>query len=60
MDYMYKMTMPKGSTRLFELVDNGIIDAVDLASMVSLWMTDEDLLEMLDSNELTERFEEYA
>ena len=43
--------------RLVELVQEGVIDANTLAIMVAKWMTEDDIEEMLDANELSERFE---
>ena len=39
-----------------ELVDNGIVSAEDLLTMALKYMSNDDVEDMLDTNELSERF----
>ena len=46
-----------------ELVDNGLVSAEDMLTMALKYMSTDDVEDMLDTNELSERFfedEEYA
>jgi hypothetical protein len=43
--------------RLIELVEDGIVDPMMALQMCAAWMTDADVAEMLDANELSERFD---
>ena len=43
--------------RLLELVDNGILNAEDLAIMVAQFLTNDEVEKMLDLNERTARFD---
>ena len=44
-----------------ELVDNGVVSAEDMLTMALKYMSTDDVADMLDCNELSERFmeEEY-
>ena len=44
--------------RLIELVEDGMVDPMMALQMCAAWMTDADVAEMLDANELSERFED--
>jgi len=44
--------------KLFELIEDGNLDPMMAVTMCAKWMTDDDVAEMLDANELSERFEE--
>jgi len=44
--------------RLLDMVEDGRLDALQAVKMMAQWMTDDDVGEMLDANELSERFEE--
>ena len=44
--------------KIVELVEDGIVDAKDMVTMCAKWMSEDDCAEMLDANELSERFEE--
>jgi len=43
--------------RLIELVEDGMVDPMMALQMCAAWMTDADVAEMLDANELSERFD---
>jgi len=43
--------------RLIELVEDGMVDPMMALEMCAAWMTDADVAEMLDANELSERFD---
>ena len=43
--------------RLLDLVEEGRIDAEEAVKMMAKWMADADVGEMLDANELSERFD---
>lgn len=42
--------------RLLEMVDEGILDPIKAIEMCVLWMSDSEVEEMMDVNELSERF----
>ena len=44
--------------RLIELVEDGNLDAAMAVTMCAKWMTDDEVAEMLDANELSDRFAE--
>ena len=44
--------------KLIELVEDGNLDPMMALTMCAKWMTDDEVAEMLDANELSERFEE--
>jgi hypothetical protein len=46
--------------RLIELVEDGMVDPVTAITMCAKWMTNDEIAEMLDQNELSERFMEEA
>ena len=46
--------------RLIELVEDGILDPVMAIQMCAKWMTNDEVGEMLDANELSARFQEDA
>ena len=58
----YFKHIPNSRDEAMELVDNGIISWEDLATMALKYMSTDDVEDMLDCNELSERFmdEEYA
>jgi hypothetical protein len=46
-----------------ELIDNGVVSAEDMLTMALKYMSTDDVADMLDCNELSERFmedEDYA
>ena len=51
---------PTGNSRdkTLELVEEGIVSAEDMLTMVLKYMSTDDVEDMLDCNELSERFEE--
>ena len=57
----YFKHIPNSRDTAIELVDNGIISWSDLATMALKYMSTDDVEDMLDCNELSERFlvEEY-
>ena len=44
--------------QLIELVEDGILDPMMAVTMCAKWMTNDEVGEMLDANELSERFME--
>jgi len=50
--------MSGGRDRLIELVEDGMLDPVMAVQMCARWMTDQEVDEMLDANELSDRFME--
>ena len=42
--------------RLIELVEDGILDPMMAVTMCAKWMTNDEVGEMLDANELSDRF----
>jgi hypothetical protein len=53
--------MSTGRDRLIELVEDGMLDPVQAVIMCAKWMTNSEVEEMLDANELIPRFmEEYG
>ena len=57
----YKRT-PDSRDKALELVENGYVSAEDMLTMALKYMSTDDVEDMLDCNELSERFteEEYA
>lgn len=57
----YKRT-PDARDKALELVEDGYVSAEDLLTMALKYMSTDDVEDMLDTNELSERFmdEEYA
>ena len=58
----YFKHIPNSRDKAMELVDNGYVSWEDLATMALKYMSTDDVEDMLDANELSERFmdEEYA
>ena len=52
--------MSDNRDRLIELVEDGMIDPMMALTMCAKWMTDDEVGEMLDANELSARFHEDA
>jgi|TARA_B110000977_G_scaffold187502_1_gene254697 hypothetical protein len=50
--------MADNRDKLIELVEDGNLDPMMALTMCAKWMTDDEVAEMLDANELSERFEE--
>lgn len=48
--------MSSARDRLIELVDDGMLDPYEAVLMCAKWMTNAEVEEMLDANELSERF----
>ena len=46
--------------KALELVEEGIVSAEDMLTMALKYMSTDDVEDMLDCNELSERFEEYV
>jgi len=46
--------------KALEMVDNGVVTAEDMLSMALSYMSNDDVEDMLDTNELSERFMEDA
>lgn len=44
--------------RLLEMVDDGNLDPMMALTMCLKWMSEDEVAEMMDANELSERFEE--
>ena len=44
--------------RLIELVEDGNLDPMMALTMCAKWMTNDEVGEMLDANELSDRFQE--
>ena len=42
--------------RLIELVEDGVLDPLMAVKMCAQWMTNDEVEEMLDANELSDRF----
>lgn len=53
------MANPRKQTdRLLEMVDDGNLDPMMALTMCVKWMSEDEVAEMMDANELSERFEE--
>jgi len=50
--------MADNRDKLIELVEDGNLDPMMALTMCAKWMSDDEVGEMLDANELSERFEE--
>ena len=59
---MYMRTQPNSRDKALELVDEGMVSAEDMLTMALKYMSTDDVADMLDCNELSERFmeEDYA
>ena len=53
----YKRT-PDARDKALELVEDGMVSAEDMLTMCLKYMSTDDVEDMLDTNELSERFEE--
>lgn len=53
---MYMRMAPNARDTALELVDNGIVSAEDLLTMALKYMSTDDVADMLDTNELSDRF----
>ena len=53
----YKRT-PDSRDKALELVENGYVSADDMLVMALMYMSTDDVADMLDANELSERFTE--
>jgi hypothetical protein len=42
--------------RFIQMVEDGMLDPMSAVAMCAKWMTNDDVEEMLDANELTDRF----
>lgn len=51
-----KMTQFDNRDRLIEMVEDGVLDPMLALQMCAKWMTNDEVGEMLDANELSERF----
>jgi len=50
--------MTNARDKALELVDNGVVSAEDMLTMALKYMSTDDVEDMLDANELSERFME--
>jgi len=50
--------MADNRDKLIELVEDGNLDPMMALTMCAKWMSDDEVGEMLDANELSERFQE--
>jgi hypothetical protein len=50
-------TQPNSRDKALELVDEGMVSAEDMLTMALKYMSTDDVADMLDCNELSERFE---
>lgn len=50
------MTQFDNRDRLIEMVEDGVLDPMLALQMCAKWMTNDEVGEMLDANELSERF----
>ena len=50
--------MGKYRDKVIELVDDGVIDPKQMVLMLARWLSEADCEQVLDANELTERFDE--
>ncbi len=55
---MYMRTKPNSRDKALELVEDGMVSAEDMLTMCLKYMSTDDVEDMLDTNELSERFEE--
>ena len=55
---MYMRTAPNSRDRALELVEDGTVSAEDMLTMALKYMSTDDVDDMLDCNELSERFME--
>ena len=53
---MYMRMAPNARDTAMELVDNGMVSWEDLAVMALKYMSTDDVEDMLDTNELSDRF----
>lgn len=53
---MYMRMAPNARDTALELVENGIVSAEDLLVMALKYMSTDDVEDMLDTNELSDRF----
>ena len=57
---MYIGTKSNSRDKALELVDEGMVSAEDMLTMALKYMSTDDVEDMLDTNELSERFLEEA
>ena len=60
---MYMKTKPNSRDKALELVEDGMVSAEDMLTMCLKYMSTDDVEDMLDANELSDRFtqeEDYA
>ncbi len=55
---MYMKTKSNSRDKALELVEDGMVSAEDMLTMCLKYMSTDDVEDMLDTNELSERFEE--
>ena len=53
---MYMRMAPNARDTALELVENGVVTAEDLLTMALKYMSTDDVEDMLDTNELSDRF----
>ena len=54
---MYMKLAPNARDKALELVEDGMVSAEDMLTMCLKYMSTDDVADMLDTNELSERFE---
>ena len=55
---MYMKMASNSRDKALELVEEGMVSAEDMLTMALKYMSTDDVEDMLDTNELSERFEE--
>lgn len=55
---MYMKTKPNSRDKALELVEDGMVSAEDMLTMALKYMSTDDVEDMLDCNELSERFQD--
>ena len=55
---MYMKLAPNARDKALELVEDGMVSAEDMLTMCLKYKSTDDVADMLDTNELSERFEE--
>jgi hypothetical protein len=56
---MYMRTQPNSRDKALELIDEGMVSAEDMLTMALKYMSTDDVEDMLDTNELSDRFLEH-
>ena len=56
---MYMRRQPNSRDKALELIDEGMVSAEDMLTMALKYMSTDDVEDMLDANELSDRFLEH-